>query len=957
MKGRQFLSKVFRRHSSNSVYLKEKEIATIPKYLHEYLFRTEAPITAVPCKVKLELPALQGNSLQDHFGCISDTLVGEYFKLLEEGTVVFEKNVELPKTWQMKTGWLRYTRDGRHPEPVPYPLEDVFVFDVETCVSRGQLPTLAVAISSEAVYGWCSEFLLNDSKYPEHTRLKHLIPLGGKDISRIAIGHNVGYDRVRSQEPYHEEDSAIRFMDTMSMWIPISGMADHQRSMYEVDDLVLAEELMTYCAMDCVATGKIYSKLWPKFKERFPSLVTLYGFLNVGNAYLPINRQWNDFFKVNEETCENKKVTAAQAIVTCAKLLIEENSNGSAAQNDPWMWQFDWSLDKKQNHPGWFYKLFRKRALVQSDISNLVSEDVVTKSAMIPAIFGMTYGPYPVYKSKSHGWGFLVPTSIRKTVQDQDEDFNIPSDSIQEFVEKNMKISKKVTLPLAATVRFRGCDFYKLPHPSGRGNVGDILSKMFASELDEKLLKPSRYQDQFEKVLMSLRSTRFWTSYRERYHSEIPVWYEKEVGTDNDLVGAIAPAIVPAGTVSRRSVHKLWVTLTNSAVTPPGFKLVGADVDSQEQWLAGLFGDASAAKSLPISERRAGVTPFSEMMLVGTKSNGTDLHTVVAKQLGISRHNAKILNYARLYGSGERHAELFLIQSGVSAQNARIISKNLFALTKGTLSRWHKLNKVLLPLVHRFNNSGGKLEFIGFGGDFYVPAYSNLQCDTLIDFEKYVTESLRSQDNCSIGTEDIVQFMYENSAQPHFLYNGGYESATFNFLEQESQKKLLRTPILNCQLGDSLAQLPDEAPDRDRFNFKYRRSVMNWLVQSSAVDFLHLLLVCMEWLCNEYSIKHRFVISIHDEIRYLCPEEEASRLGLALMLSNLYVRAYITEKVGISQLPETIAFFSQVDCDKVLRKEVDSPFTNPDGSTVENGVAWTFEDLLKHNNGTLRKIK
>uniref|UniRef100_A0A1I7XB83 DNApol_Exo domain-containing protein n=1 Tax=Heterorhabditis bacteriophora TaxID=37862 RepID=A0A1I7XB83_HETBA len=33
---------------------------------------------------------------------------------------------------------------------VPYPIEDVFFFDVETCVQDGHLPTLAVALSNEA---------------------------------------------------------------------------------------------------------------------------------------------------------------------------------------------------------------------------------------------------------------------------------------------------------------------------------------------------------------------------------------------------------------------------------------------------------------------------------------------------------------------------------------------------------------------------------------------------------------------------------------------------------------------------------------------------------------------------------------------------------------------------------------------------------------------------------------
>ena len=43
-------------------------------------------------------------------------------------------------------------------------------------------------------------------------------------------------------------------------------------------------------------------------------------------------------------------------------------------------------------------------------------------------------------------------------------------------------------------------------------------------------------------------------------------------------------------------------------------------------------------------------------------------------------------------------------------------------------------------------------------------------------------------------------------------------------------------------------------------------SKVNWVVQSSAVDYLHLMLVCMRWLLNVYKIDGRFCISIHDEV-------------------------------------------------------------------------------------------
>ena len=46
-------------------------------------------------------------------------------------------------------------------------------------------------------------------------------------------------------------------------------------------------------------------------------------------------------------------------------------------------------------------------------------------------------------------------------------------------------------------------------------------------------------------------------------------------------------------------------------------------------------------------------------------------------------------------------------------------------------------------------------------------------------------------------------------------------------------------------------------------------SRVNWVVQSSAVDYLHLMLVCMKWLFIKYHIDGRFCISIHDEVNRL----------------------------------------------------------------------------------------
>ncbi len=63
------------------------------------------------------------------------------------------------------------------------------------------------------------------------------------------------------------------------------------------------------------------------------------------------------------------------------------------------------------------------------------------------------------------------------------------------------------------------------------------------------------------------------------------------------------------------------------------------------------------------------------------------------------------------------------------------------------------------------------------------------------------------------------------------------------------------------------------------------------MVQSSAVDYLHLILVAMKWLCEEHDINGRFCISIHDEVRYLVCSEDRYRAALALQITNLLTRS------------------------------------------------------------------
>lgn len=111
---------------------------------------------------------------------------------------------------------------------------------------------------------------------------------------------------------------------------------------------------------------------------------------------------------------------------------------------------------------------------------------------------------------------------------------------------------------------------------------------------------------------------------------------------------------------------------------PPGYRLVGADVDSQELWIASVLGDAYACGE-------HGATPLGWMTLSGSKSNGSDMHSITAKAVGISRDHAKVINYARIYGAGQLFAETLLRQFNptFSASEAKAKAMKMFSITKG----------------------------------------------------------------------------------------------------------------------------------------------------------------------------------------------------------------------------------------------------------------------------------
>lgn len=736
--------------------------------------------------------------------------------------------------------------------------------------------------------------------------------------------------------------------------------------------------LVSYCASDTVATHNILCKLFPLFQERFPHPVTLAGMLELGSVYLPVNSNWQRYLEESESTFDDlnyeAKFTLAKRADAVCHLMHDEKY-----KEDLWMWDQDWSTQKikmkskvskvkladvetnvaekmkeqsdakkylsddeeeeedplakefayleetrhllpaKMPHmpgyPAWYRKLCPK----QSDEDWAPGpQNISTSMQVVPKLLNLTWEKYPLHYIKNHGWGILVPynndpnietelplknllvqcpLSASNSFRDTSDDAmtTLSTDVQNDLYKTEFWRFKKEKQNESYNEMYKGtgvwcnvdidncCYFFKLPHKDGASyNVGNPLAKDFLNKFSENVL--AGLDVSAAEVLKIARMLSYWRNNRDRIMSQLVIWLD-DLSLPGSIkrtkqhmrYGAIVPQVVVSGTLTRRAVEPTWMTASNAHVerigselrcmvqAPPGYNIVGADVDSQELWIASIIGDAHY-------KRVHGATPFGWMTLIGTKSNGTDMHSVTAKAIGISRDHAKVINYARIYGAGQKFAERLLKQFNPSMTDAEATSKSrkMFALTKG---------KKIFRL---------KTEFIN--DDLQDILYSSSQAYQ-------------------------VAKLYGKTLQDIFQKNewmGGSESAMFNRLEQIAGSKHPVTPFLNARLSRALEITNTNDDD------KFLPTKINWVVQSGAVDFLHLMLVSMRWLMRDNA---RFCLSFHDEVRYLVPSRYKYNAALAMHVTNLMTRSFCASRLGMRDLPMSVAFFAAVEVDTVLRKE------------------------------------
>lgn len=167
-----------------------------------------------------------------------------------------------------------------------------------------------------------------------------------------------------------------------------------------------------------------------------------------------------------------------------------------------------------------------------------------------------------------------------------------------------------------------------------------------------------------------------------------------------------------------------------------------------------------------------------------------------------------------------------------------------------------------------------------------------------------------------------------------YIYTGGTDSAAYNFMlaladtgsmpghvSHLRQPGVPRTPALKSAMSRAITQ---QVCGSD-----YLTSRANWGIQSSGVDLLHLFVVTLDWLFEYYQVRGRWIWSVHDENWALVTKEDAKLAGWCFQLAHLLAWAYFFRQLGYTDLPWAYQWFSGINVDSHLRKEVRESLVTP----------------------------
>ena len=901
------------------------------------------------------LPNLKADNIRDHFEKIAENQVGRYKQLGDKFAKCTLPKIPSITDLVFQSGWTRYELIGDGPDKqwqtreVPYPEEKVFTFDTETFVKGGAFPIIGTALSDRAAYIWLAAELINPDISENDWDQYKLIPIG---TDRLVIGHNISYDRVRAQEGYSLDFTKPEnfYFDTLSAHVGVSGLASGQRWLYALaekdfdlldddekrklkyspewldrgstnslvktynfhvqrakefffDDgdvkplsdsdkeirnvFVTADtlseinkvlaETVDYAIKDAYYTSELFQALWPKYLDSTPSMVGLCGHYHLNGSGVPLVDNWFEWVQGAEEVynSHNQEMTGLCKTLlwdtfNSWKEIVDNNETKEIGvreaskwvSKDPWIRQLDWEVKSTKGVYAWIPTWMRP---YKKD----PDKEIGVKSKLSHFLLKLKWEGTPIIWEEGQGWCF---TTGDGTID-------------------------------------------RIPHPKKPGeNVGGLFSKEFVTHMEVGRL--SSDLPEAKRALEIANAISFWTSVRSRVKSRIVMGATNPLGKPNLVT---LPEIVCHGTVTRRVVESLMATMCSTkswrigtelktrVQAPEGWKIISADYDGQEMQIASIYSDKWEGGFI-------GCSPMGYNVLSGSKENGTDPHTALARAIFPELYEGLI--WDKTLGICYKYDEKPEDSDNCHPRDGYWVSP--IDREKDTML---KITRDLAKIVGFATLYGGS-----------VKALSNPIRMTFPD-----------KDEDAVKTFALKAIASKKGVSRFGKYEGGSDSGAFNMMERISMGP--GTPRLPC-LGTkiSTAMMPSAVGN----DFKTGRT--NWAIQASGSEILSITLTAVAWLAEEFKIPYRFIISIHDELHFMTPEKYAEQFAVLFQIAHLFTWCLFHHAMDIPELPLSRAFFSSVAIDDRLRKSPKENTVTPSnqsGGDEPHGVEYSMTQLFE----------
>lgn len=877
-------------------------------------------------ELNLELPELNGDILS-HINEYANELWGPYKKRLVD---FLSKGIpQLPpaSVIQHQAGWVRYERqvtestsndafnfefdfeeDGVKDDyqimPVMNPLEPEMVFDCETFVKAGNLPVMAAAVTNKAWYFWLHPSVINPAQDYQH----QLISLG---TDKLVLNHFVKFDSARVAETYDKSlaspgdtsgnPKANVFLCTQSMHMAVCGMSDKQTDIYKL------------------AQKGSYTPDWVSITSP-NSLIEVYN-----HHVQPLKR-----LKAADKAIRNIFVVAThcrqfhELITTLIEYTLKDvmytYELGQVLapkyfQSQPSLITFGGHIMLSQSFlpvpNNWRQRLgqiektyVRVKKRLKNSLTSLgetLAKQKITEADILadpwycqldwtPAKSGPNVGK-PLWWRKHMKDGITTKGNLAPVILRMAWNLGTPEKPKLSPLVKHKKFGwifkatpdfpaafeLKYGIPYLPEEHFGPGWYAKVPHKKGhKNNVGTPLAKDYIGAIDSGILCSEN--PNAATFLKKAKSIAYWTSMRKRADG----YFSRPLGLlqDGQKVTKgmmIEPSMMGIhGTCSRRCTESLWLTV--SGAKPD---VIGSELKSSIQAPDGhvLVGADFDAQELKIASAYADAWKY----LV---------------------HGSTAMSYTQLLGDKEDKTDGHSLLAAF-VKMSRQIAKNL--------------NFQMLYLS-------------GLSG-----------CAMTIKSQRPEL----SEDECRTTANQALALRRgkkRKQANGTFKYEGGTDSFAYNFMLTLANRFNLPSHLSHLQrtkadqnprtpaLGSAMSQ----AIQYRYCGGDFLTSRANWGIQSSGVDILHILLMCLEYLKEYFKLNYRFMFTYHDETWVVSPETEKYQAAMCFQIAHLWTWAYFFKQLGFNDLPWNYQWFSGVNIDKSFRKEPYEDQTTPSNPSPEN---------------------